>query len=86
LGAFSVETIFLPSVVYMDPHVFREMGSEAILLPIAGLGESEDGKNLTTETRSKKESQCLRDSVVNDLEIIRLWLWVEGAGWLRGRL
>jgi hypothetical protein len=27
----------LPSVVYMDPHVFREMGSEAILLPIAGL-------------------------------------------------
>jgi hypothetical protein len=28
----------------MDPHVFGKMGSEAILLLIAGLGESEDGK------------------------------------------
>src|SRR5512138_2392862 len=38
-GAFSVETIFLPSVVYIRPHIFRKMGSEAILLLIAGLWE-----------------------------------------------
>src|SRR5258705_3842994 len=36
-GAFSVEIIFLPSDVYMLPHVFRLVSGEVIVLLISGL-------------------------------------------------
>ena len=37
LGAFSVEMIFLPSDVYMLPHVFSLVSGEVIVLLIGGL-------------------------------------------------